>query len=113
MIKGIHCIFHSADADAARAFMRDKLELDYVDEGGGWLIFGTPTGGEVGVHPTDRPHHEVSFWCEDIDETVARLENNGVKFKKPISEERWGRITTFDLPGGIEVLLYQPKHAQP
>ena len=113
MIKGIHGLFYSPQAEAARAFIRDKLKLDYVDDGGGWLIFGVPAGGEFGVHPANTPSHQLSFWCDDIDGTVAELENNGVVFNRPVAEEAWGRVTTFDLPGGVEVQLYEPKHAQP
>ena len=42
MIKGVHALFHTTDADAARAFIRDKLRLPYHDAGDGWLIFDAP-----------------------------------------------------------------------
>ena len=42
MIDGVHTILYAADADAARAFFRDVLEMGSVDAGGGWLIFALP-----------------------------------------------------------------------
>ena len=42
MITGVHAIMFAQDADAVRAFLRDTLELDSVDAGGGWLIFALP-----------------------------------------------------------------------
>jgi hypothetical protein len=28
----------------------------------------------------------------------------------PVTEERWGSLTTISLPGGGKIGLYQPKH---
>ena len=39
MIRGMHAMFYSSQADALRAFVRDKLGLAGTDVGGGWLIF--------------------------------------------------------------------------
>ena len=39
MIRGMHAMFYSSQADALRAFFRDKLGLAGTDVGGGWLIF--------------------------------------------------------------------------
>ncbi len=110
MIKGVHALFYTTDAEAARAFIRDKLGLPYVDTGGGWLIFDTPEG-DIGCHPSDRPFHAVSFYCDDLDSTIAELGRKGVRFT-PVKEEEWGRVTTFELPGGGPIQLYQPKYAK-
>src|SRR5690606_24413264 len=59
MIKGMHGLFYSPEAEAVRAFLKDKLELPSVDAGEGWLIFGVPKA-EIGVHPGDGPRHELS-----------------------------------------------------
>jgi catechol 2,3-dioxygenase-like lactoylglutathione lyase family enzyme len=112
MIKGMHGLFYTPEAEATRAFLRDTLELPHVDAGHGWLIFRVPAG-ELGVHPGDTPKHELSFWCDDIEATVAKLEAKGVEFKSPIKTESFGSITTFEMPGGVEVALYQPTHPQP
>ncbi len=52
MIKGLHGLIYSSEAEAMRAFIRDKLRLPYTDVGGGWLIFDLPEG-DIGVHPID------------------------------------------------------------
>ena len=39
MIKGIHAMFYSSQADELRAFLGEKLGLAATDVGGGWLIF--------------------------------------------------------------------------
>ncbi|MBF6059166.1 VOC family protein [Nocardia terpenica] len=112
MIKGAHTIIYASDAEAARAFFRDVLGLPHVDAGDGWLIFKSPPG-ELAVHPTD-PHAggviELFLMCDDLDATVADLEAKGVEFTTAITEQRWGRVTTFAVPGAGTVGLYQPKH---
>ncbi|MGH6952465.1 MAG: extradiol dioxygenase, partial [Vitreimonas sp.] len=42
MMTGAHIIIFSKDADADRAFIRDRLGFAHVDAGGGWLIFKLP-----------------------------------------------------------------------
>ena len=110
MIKGVHALFHTTDPEGARAFIRDKLGLPYTDTGGGWLIFDTPEG-DIGCHPSDSAFHNISFYCDNIDATISELSAKGVEFT-PIEEEAWGRVTTFQLPGGGPVQLYQPKYTK-
>ncbi len=50
MITGTHAIIYAEDAEKARAFFRDVLDLPYVDAHGGWLIFKLPPA-ELGIHP--------------------------------------------------------------
>src|SRR6188768_2477086 len=42
MIRGMHAMFYCSQAEALRAFLRDKLDLKGTDVGGGWLIFDAP-----------------------------------------------------------------------
>lgn len=42
MIRGVHTMFYSSDAEGVRAFLRDKLGLKSTDVGDGWLIFELP-----------------------------------------------------------------------
>ena len=112
MIKGMHGLVFTPEAEAARTFMKDKLGLAHVDAGDGWLIFDVPKG-EFAVHPGTDTHHEISFWCDDIDGTVKELREKGVSFKSPIKNEGFGLVTTFELPGGVEIMLYEPRHPQP
>ena len=106
---GLHGLFHTTEPEAARAFLRDKVGLDAYDSGGGWLIFDLPSG-DLGCHPSDHAHHEVSFSCDDIEATMAEMTARGVRFNEPVREEEWGRVTSFDLPGGGPILLYQAKY---
>ncbi|MCW2690446.1 MAG: hypothetical protein JWR37_5336 [Mycobacterium sp.] len=110
MITGAHAIIYSEAADEVRAFIRDVLEFRSVDAGGGWLVFALPPA-ELAVHPTEgEGQHELYLVCDDIDATIAELTAKGVKFK-PVTEQRWGRLTSIKLPGGSELGLYQPSHA--
>jgi len=112
MIKGMHGLFYTPKAEEARAFIKEKLGLPNVDAGDGWLIFDVPDA-EFGVHPSDSTHHEISFWCDDIETTMSELTAKGVAFTSPVKDQGFGLTTTFQLPGGVEVMLYQPKHPQP
>ena len=110
MIDGTHVILYSQDPDADRTFFADVLGLSHVDAGGGWLIFAVPPA-EVAMHPAQGPaSHELYFMCDDIEATMAELRDKGVEFTAGVSEERWGRLTRFRLPGGGEVGMYQPLH---
>ena len=109
MISGAHIIIYSRDAEADRAFFRDVLEFPNVDAGHGWLIFGLP-GAEAAFHPAEaNDKHELYLMCEDLAAEMDQLRDKGV-FCSPVHEERWGSVTTIQLPGGGAVGLYQPKH---
>lgn len=109
MITGAHVIVYSRDADADRAFFRDVLEYPNVDAGGGWLIFKLPPG-EVAVHPTaGTPSHELYLMCDDVNATIEQLAARGVTCG-PVSDQRWGLLTSIRLPGGGDLGLYQPRH---
>jgi len=113
MIDGSHVILFSRDPEADRSFLADVLGLPHVDAGGGWLIFALPPA-EAAIHPTEgQPSHELYFVCDDIEATTDELRAKGVEFTAAISEERWGRLTRFRLPGGGEVGMYEPRHPRP
>ena len=42
VIRGMHGLFYTPNAEAVRAFIRDKLGLAHNDIGEGWLIFELP-----------------------------------------------------------------------
>lgn len=109
----MHTLVYADDPDAARDFFRDVLRFDHVDAGGGWLIFNTGPS-ELGVHPTDpgTRHHEISLLCDDIVATVAELKERWATFARDeVRDEGWGLTTMLEVPGGGEMLLYQPRHA--
>jgi len=108
-ITGAHVLLYTPEAEAVRAVLRDVFGWDHVDAGEGWLIFALPPG-EVGVHPAESTSHELSLTCDDIDETVADLAARGIEFKGEPASVGWGVAVTMVLPGGLEILLYQPRH---
>ena len=109
-ITGAHVLLYTPEADEARALLRDVLGLRHVDAGDGWLIFALPPA-ELGVHPADAPHHQLSFMCDDLEATVADLQARGVAFRSGPETAGWGVQATMVLPGGLDVMLYQPRHA--
>jgi predicted enzyme related to lactoylglutathione lyase len=117
MIRGLHGLFYSSEPDALRAFLRDKLQLPHTDVGGGWLIFDLPEA-DLGVHPLDESGkppsgtHELSFYCDDIQGTVAGMKARGVEFREEIADHGYGFVTHFTMPGGVVVQLYEPKYAK-
>ena len=113
MIIGVHAIVFTRDAEADRAFFRDVLELPSVDAGGGWLIFALPPA-ELAAHPTDGDaRHELYLMCDDLHATVAELEAKGVEVSRDFVEAAFGLITSLRLPGGGDLMLYEPRHPTP
>lgn len=89
------------------------LSLASVDAGGRWLIFELPPA-ELAAHPSDDDgRHELYLMCDDIETTVEELKGKRVHFTRPISDEGWGLLTAFALPGGGELALYEPRHPRP
>ena len=124
MIKGVHTLFYSAEPDALRAFLRDKLELNAHDIGGGWLIFDLPEA-DMGVHPAAGPEgspeaaaeppagtHHISFYCDAVAESRTALEARGVTFVDEIQDMGFGLVTNFEIPGGQTLQLYQPRYSK-
>ena len=119
MINGAHFLFYSKDPDADRAFFRDVLKFRFVDVGHGWLIFAMPPA-EVGIHPSEGEFVQqhggetlmgavLYLMCDDLTSTVADLKSRGVECPA-VEEAPWGSKTTFRLPSGGELGLYQPSH---
>lgn len=115
MIKGVHTMFYSSRETELREYIRDKLGLPATDVGGGWLIFDLPEA-DMGCHPANaedgKPSgtHYVSFYCDDIQATVAELTERGVEFLDEISDVGYGLAIHFEMPGGVPVELYQPSY---
>jgi hypothetical protein len=107
----MHGIFYVPNPEEVRAFIRDKLGFAHNDIGEGWLIFDMPEA-DLGVHPSDNAYHSTSFYCNDIHKTVEEFRLRGVEFSSGITDEGWGLLTHFRMPGGMEVELYQPRYAK-
>lgn len=116
MIRGLHAMFYSSEANELREFLRDKLQLKGTDVGGGWLIFAAPEA-DLGVHPTEGNEpasgtSDISFYCDDINETVRELRSRGVEFTQEVEDHGYGFVTHFKVPGGFKVQLYEPKYSK-
>ena len=115
MIKGVHTMFYSSDAEGLRAFIRDKLGFPCRDVGEGWLIFDLPEA-DMGCHPaSDEPGERsgtpyLSFYCDDIHETVRELRDRGVEFVDEVTDVGYGLATYFRAPGDFKLQLYQPHY---
>ena len=118
MITALHSLVYANDPEAARAFFRDVLLWPYVDTGGGWLIFKSGPS-ELGVHPTSEGEwstpekHEISLVCDDIEATVADLRERGAQFSGSVEDLGFGLAIQLQIPGGPEIMLYEPRYDPP
>ena len=114
-IVGAHMLLYTSEPEALRAVLRDVFGFKYVDTGGGWLIFALPPA-ELGVHPAEGPNyeagarHQISLMCDDIQQTVRDLRAKGIEVRGEPKDEGWGVVVTTVLPGGVEVMVYEPRH---
>jgi hypothetical protein len=122
MIYGAHMVLYSRDPSADGLFLDKVLGLSSVDAGGGFQIFGLPpteagfqaAGDSTGAKYDGHTMMPVAlfFMCRDLAATMDNLKGHGVTFTD-VHTEMWGIRTTFFLPSGAEVGLYEPKHASP
>lgn len=114
-IIGAHLLFYSREAEALRESLRRAFGFEFVDAGGGWLIFAMPPA-ELGVHPAEGPtyesgvRHQIAFMCDDIRSTIDALKAKNIRIDGEPQDEGWGITVTMTLPGDLEVMLYEPRH---
>ena len=114
-VNGAHMLLYTTEPEALRAMLRDVFGWKYVDAGEGWLIFKLPPA-ELGVHPAEGPafdagaRHLISFMCDDINRTIAELRGKGVDVDGQPKDEGYGITVMLNLPGGCQVMLYEPRH---
>jgi catechol 2,3-dioxygenase-like lactoylglutathione lyase family enzyme len=114
-IIGTHALVYTSEPEAVRAVFRDVLGFEHVDAAEGWLIFALPPA-ELGVHPGEGPtfdagvRHQLSLMCDDLDATMAELRGKGIEFRDEPQDQGYGIFTTMVLPGGLDLMLYQPRH---
>ena len=119
MITGTHILFYSENPEADRLFFRQVLGFKSVDAGHGWLIFALPPA-EAGIHPVEGAARnaegnpammgaELHLMCDDLKAEIQRLQAHEVKCS-PVDAAPWGAKTTFRLPSGRALGLYQPRH---
>jgi catechol 2,3-dioxygenase-like lactoylglutathione lyase family enzyme len=112
VITGAHILIYTSEPEAVRATLRDVFEWKHVDDGAGWLIFALPPA-ELGVHPGDSGGFDLSVMCDDVTATMTELRSKGVDFKGEPEDMGFGIGVRMTLPGGVELLLYEPRHASP
>jgi predicted enzyme related to lactoylglutathione lyase len=114
-IIGAHVLLYSSEPEALRAALRDVFGWKHVDAGHGWLIFALPPA-ELGVHPAEGPspepgnRHQFTLMCDDIKATTRDLRAKGIAIDGEPKDERFGITVMLSLPGGVEVMLYEPRH---
>jgi hypothetical protein len=110
-VTGAHVLVYTSEPEAVRAIFRDVFGWDHVDAGDGWLIFKLPPA-ELGVHPAKEGYrHVLSLMCDDLGATMTELRERGIEFAGEPQEEGFGVTVTMRLPGGAELMLYEPRHA--
>jgi hypothetical protein len=48
--------------------------------------------------------------CDDIEQTVAELTAKGARFRGNVESRRFGRTIALEVPGGSDMMLYEPRH---
>jgi Glyoxalase/Bleomycin resistance protein/Dioxygenase superfamily len=114
-IIGAHMLLYTSQPEALRAMLGDAFGFKSVDAGGGWLIFALPPS-ELGVHPAEGPthdsgvRHQITFMCDNIRSTIAKLRAKGVRIDGEPKKESFGVTVMMVLPGDVHVMLYEPRH---
>jgi catechol 2,3-dioxygenase-like lactoylglutathione lyase family enzyme len=109
-VVGAHVLLYTPEPEALRAQLRDVFGWKHVDAGDGWLIFALPPA-ELGIHPSEEDTmHQLSLLCDDVAATAAELRAKGVEVRGEPEDKGFGIGVTLVLPGGVEVLLYEPRH---
>ena len=114
-IFGAHALLYTTEPEQVRTIFRDVFGWKHVDAGEGWLIFALPPA-EVGVHPSEgvthgaAGHHALSVMCDDITATISDLRAKGLTVRGEGDDQGYGIMAMIELPGGLEMQLYQPRH---
>jgi len=110
-ITGAHVLLYTPRAEELRAVLRDVFGWEHVDAGDGWLIFALPPA-ELAAHPGEAPAHELTLMCDDIEATSSDLRAKGLEVGEA-EDMGFGIAATLTLPGGVEIMVYEPRHASP
>jgi hypothetical protein len=114
-ITGTHVLLYTSKPEAVRTLCRDVFGWKHVDAGEGWLIFALPPS-ELGVHPAEGPNfesgtrHQFTLMCDDLNATIRELQSKVIVVKGQPQDAGWGITVMLQLPGDLEVMLYEPRH---
>ena len=110
-IVGVHALLYTSEPEAVRELLRDVFGWKHVDAGEGWMILALPPA-ELGVHPSEHlVRRDLSLMCDDLETTMGELRAKGIEFAGEPEDEGWGITVTMRLPGGADLLLYEPRHS--
>jgi hypothetical protein len=119
MISGAHLLLYSPDPDADQAVLQRILGARSVPAEPGRIIMALPPS-EIAMHEgpagfvQSHAGHDLRglvlyLMCDDIRAAVDTLQAGGTRCAE-IEETEFGMKTTFMLPSGGEIGLYQPSH---
>ena len=71
----------------------------------------------LGVHPSQGSEAasgsaDISFYCDDIAQTMTELRSRGVEFTQEAEDHGYGLVSYFMVPGGFKIQLYQPRYSK-
>lgn len=74
-----------------------------------------PWAGRLVLQSTDEcgcyesgVRHQLKLMCDDIDATIQELRGKGIEVRDEPEDGGFGITTTVVLPGGAELMLYEP-----
>ena len=104
-----------SDTERARKFYQETLELkpSHTAMEGAWVEYdlGATTIG-VGCHPAWQPSRDgttVAFEVDDLDATIGKLKERGVKFDMEKTETPVCWMAQFRDPDGNKLLIHKRK----
>ncbi len=114
-INGLHGLLYTSEPEKLRAMLRDVFGFKSRRRGRRLVDFRDAAGGArraSGRGPTFESgiRHQITFMCDNIGKTIAELRAKGVTVVGEPKDEGYGITTMLHLPGGCEVMLYEPRH---
>jgi len=104
MIRGVHTMFYSSRRTSSGLPPR-QAQLHGPRRRRRLAHLRLPEA-DMGCHPAEDKDggrtgtHNISFYCDDIEKTVAELKAKGVVFTMPVADHGYGLVTYFKAPAG-------------
>jgi catechol 2,3-dioxygenase-like lactoylglutathione lyase family enzyme len=108
-----HVFLHVTDLERTRAFYVDRLGVEVLMEGNGYLRLGGGGGFDIGVEErtaseVGAPGIELELEVPDVDALVAELREAGMSVTEP-SDQEWGaRHAWLHDPDGYRLSIWSP-----